>query len=158
MFPKAEARPASPQGRNANTAGRVLESRVESLLKDCGYAHKDDAAGQAFYIPQYRRFKSIYGTDLRVDFYVWHPTKYPNGLVIECKSQESPGSVDEKYPYALLNLKGTECAAILIVEGNGPKAGAIDWCRRQENDQNAWFRFFHGFLSFQKEVNKKGLL
>jgi hypothetical protein len=32
-------------------------------------------------------------------------TKFSDGLIIECKWQESAGSVDEKYPFVVLNIK-----------------------------------------------------
>lgn len=160
MFPVPQLRAPSAQGRAANFTGRTLESRVAMLFDECGYTKQRAPLGDAanpYYVQQSRQFRSIYGGVLRIDFYSWHPDKYPSGLVIECKSQETPGSVDEKYPYTLENLKETGCAAILIIEGNGPKTGAIEWCRQQAANSD-WFRFYHGYRAFQSAVRKEGLL
>lgn len=160
MFPVPQLRAPSAQGRSANFTGRTLETRVAMLLDECGYAKHREPLGDSrvpYYVPQSRQFRSIYNSVLRIDFYAWHPEKYPGGLVIECKSQESNGSVDEKYPYTLENLKSTGCAAILVVEGDGPKPGALEWCQRQA-DASDWFRFYHGYQAFRRAVMKEGLL
>jgi hypothetical protein len=160
MFPAPQIRAPSAQGRSANFTGRTLETRVSMLLDECGYTKLGQPLqdfAQPYYVTQSRQFRSIYGGTLRIDFYVWHPHKYPGGLVIECKSQERAGSVDEKYPYTIENLRSTRCATILVVEGNGPKIGALDWCRRQAAGSE-WFRFYHGYQSFRQAVMKEGLL
>ena len=160
MFPSPQLRAPSAQGRSANFTGRTLETRVSMLLDECGYikhAQPIADANTAYYVAQSRQFRSIYGGPMRIDFYIWHPVKYPSGLVIECKSQATAGSVDEKYPYTLLNLKGTGCAAILIIEGDGPKSGALAWCNSKA-DTSDWFRFYHGYQAFSRAVRKEGLL
>jgi len=160
MFPNRQLRMPSAQGRSANFTGRTLETRVSMLLDECGYAKKTKLINDAetpYYVAQSRQFKSIYGGPMRIDFYVWHPAKYQSGLVIECKSQETAGSVDEKYPYTLMNLQQTGCAAILLIEGDGPKHGALAWCIKQAEGSD-WFRFYHGYQAFSKAVRKEGLL
>ena len=162
MFPEPQAQETSAQGRAANYAGRILESNVAMILDERGYTplKEQQALGSItpYYVAQDRRFQSIYnGHFLKVDFFVWHPTKYKDGLVIECKLQSTPGSVDEKYPFTLLSLKNTGCAAILIVEGDGPKKGALEWISAQQQN-NPWFRFYHGFHTFNRAVRKEGLL
>lgn len=160
MFPAPQLRAPSAQGRSANFTGRTLETRVAMLLDECGYSKQDKPIADIavpYYVAQSRQFRSIYGGAMRIDFYVWHPVKYPSGLVIECKSQASAGSVDEKYPYTIENLRGTGCAAVLIVEGDGPKAGALDWCTNQAAASD-WFRFYHGYQAFSRAVRKEGLL
>lgn len=48
---------------------------------------------------------------------------------IECKWQQSPGSVDEKLPYLYLNAveKYPEQDIIILLDGGGYKAGAKAW-------------------------------
>lgn len=48
---------------------------------------------------------------------------------IECKWQQSSGSVDEKFPYLFLNCteKMTEPHIIVLLDGGGAKQGAVDW-------------------------------
>jgi hypothetical protein len=63
---------------------------------------------------------------------LYHPEKYPNKLIIECKWQQSSGSVDEKYPYNVLNIREMyPCPAIILLDGEGYKTGAAEWLRRQ---------------------------
>ena len=160
MFPVPEIRKASAQGKYANFTGQVLEKKVAMLLDECGYQQLKEKLVETqnqYYIHQFKHFQSIYGGILCVDFFVWSQNKYPSGLVIECKSQAIAGSVDEKYPYTINNLKETKCPAILIIEGNGPKAGALAWCKKRA-DENEWFRFYHGYHAFQTAVRKEGLL
>jgi len=160
MFPGQSIRAPSAQGRAANFTGRTLESRVAMLLDECGYqklSEKPEHPSAPFYIQQHRQFFSIYETPLRLDFFIWHQLKYQSGLIIECKFQERAGSVDEKYPYTLENLKSTGCPSILIVEGGGPKKGAIEWCKQQAINSD-WLRFYPGYQPFRKAVMKEGLL
>ncbi len=66
------------------------------------------------------------------DFIVYHPEKWPMGLWIEAKWQQSGGSVDEKYPYLVANLKKYPAYhSIIVLDGGGYKAGAEAWLRTQ---------------------------
>ena len=46
----------------------------------------------------------IYGKRRLVDFALYHPQRWPECLVIQCKWKTSSGSVDEKYPYEVENI------------------------------------------------------
>ena len=51
---------------------------------------------------------------------------------VECKWQNSSGSVDEKFPYVLENAVAVPEAEILIVlGGDGARAAAVDWLVRE---------------------------
>lgn len=159
VFPSAEAHIPSMQGRMANATVASLEKRVALLFEGRGYASLKTVPAnpdRPYFIQQERTlFRSIYGTALRIDFYAWHPMKYPSGMVIECKVQSVPGSVDEKYPYAVLNMNATGVPAILIIEGGGAKEGAVRWCLQQQTER---FRVYRGFQAFSRAVSKEGLL
>jgi hypothetical protein len=74
----------------------------------------------------------IYQTALKVDFYVVGLSPSPSGLIIECKWQESGGSVDEKFPYLNLNIQQSYAApTIVVIGGEGMREGAIKWLRQQ---------------------------
>ena len=100
------------QGTRANFTGNQLEKVIDGNLQSKGYQFvgiKDfDKARyleQPFYTRQYPLCKSIYSTQIKCDFLLYHPEKYPECLVIESKWQQSGGSVDEKYPFLVLNIK-----------------------------------------------------
>lgn len=81
---------------------------------------------------QYNLCKTIYNTDLKCDFIVYHPEKQKECIVIECKWQQSGGSVDEKYPFLVENLKKqSPYKSIIILDGNEYKKGAENWLRKQ---------------------------
>jgi len=143
------------QGRQANSNGRAFEEMIAQRLRSKGYqslSSPPPAFRTPFFVAQLRgQFFSIYGSPMRVDFFVWHPSKYPNGLVIECKYQETPGSADEKFPYTVANLRKAGIPAILLVMGSGPKRCAVDWCMQQQDDQ---LTVFKDFESFMKSANR----
>ena len=63
---------------------------------------------------------------------------------IECKWQQSTGSVDEKFPYLYLNCIEAmpEKHILIIVDGGGAKDGAVRWlknaaCRKLFTDDNS---------------------
>ncbi len=63
--------------------------------------------------------------------YIGLPTS-PSELIIECKWQESGGSVDEKFPYLNLNIQNSYPApTIVVIGGEGMREGAIKWLRNQ---------------------------
>ncbi|HEU5088858.1 MAG TPA: PD-(D/E)XK nuclease superfamily protein, partial [Roseiflexaceae bacterium] len=75
---------------------------------------------------------SIYGLPLFTDFWVRGAAGLPDGLSIEVKWQQSTGSVDEKFPYLVLNiLERYPCPAVIIADGGGQRPGALQWLRDQ---------------------------
>jgi hypothetical protein len=119
-------------------------------------AKKFDAARsleQPIYAKQYALCESIYGHVIKCDFILYHPKLWTECLVIESKWQQVSGSVDEKYPYTVINLKEqSPVQSIIVVDGNGQKKGAIAWLRRQVDGQ----KLLHvlSMAEFQKWVNK----
>ena len=75
-------------------------------------------------------FTSIYKHNARTEFLVI--SKKNNFRIrIECKWQQSSGSVDEKLPYLFLNAKDCmpEKDVMIIIDGKGWKEGAIPWLK-----------------------------
>jgi len=134
------------QGRQANQNGKAFEEQISQRLKSKGYIQANaipEDCDQPFFIYQYRgNFTSIYGLPMRVDFFVWHPVKYPDGLIIECKYQETSGSADEKFPYTIACLRNIGLPAILLLVGKGAKRCSVDWCLQQQDHQLTVFSDF----------------
>lgn len=57
--------------------------------------------------------------------------KYNLRIRIECKWQQSAGSVDEKLPYLYLNTIEAmpEKSIMILIDGGGWKTGAIKWLK-----------------------------
>lgn len=129
-------------GARANQAGKILESNVDATLTAHGYFQignhitkeylfngrlLNKRYGQQVYIGN-----GLYHTSLKVDFYVMGLPRINSGLIIECKWQESGGSVDEKFPYLNLNIQNYYPApTIIVIGGEGMREGAIKWLREQ---------------------------
>lgn len=109
------------QGQAANYTGNQAERLIEDILSRKGILF-------ARQFPQ----RSIYQIDVRADFMLHTAPGYPDGLIIESKWQMVGGSVDEKYPYLVLSIKQTYTApTIIIMDGDGARPEAIQWCKRQ---------------------------
>ncbi len=108
------------QGRLANKSGATAEHVIACILSD---------------IPHRRQVilgQSIYGHPLRIDIVIDLIAAYPQGLAIEIKRQNSSGSVDEKIPYAIANIKeALPMPGVLILDGAGMKRGARRWAEKQ---------------------------
>ncbi|MBH8562597.1 hypothetical protein I8748_10470 [Nostoc sp. CENA67] len=134
------------QGGRAVTSGNVLETTVEGTLR----GHKYIEVG--FDLPKKQRLEclinsqsipkryakqvyigeGIYGNDIYVDFYIIGYTSIDSGLIIECKWQQTSGSVDEKLPYLNLNIqKCYPTKAVVLIDGGGMKAKAVSWLEAQ---------------------------
>lgn len=145
-------------GTIANNNGTNLEVFIENLLAKHGYSpihsNKFEAARylqQPIYSKQFMVGTSIYESDLFCDFILYHPDKHPLCLVIESKWQESKGSVDEKYPYLVLNIKTkSPYKTVLLLDGSGYRPQAEKWLRGQVDD-----KLLHVFSmsEFQKWTN-----
>lgn len=93
-------------------------------------------------------YKTIYGHKGNMEFLV-KSKKYDLNTRIECKWQQVPGSVDEKFPYLYLNCIEAvdENDIIIIYGGKGQKQGAIDWlknacAKRLYTDKNKDIKVF----------------
>lgn len=68
--------------------------------------------------------KSIIGKNRTVDvFCVSRP--HGQAFAIECKYQDSPGTVDEKIPYAIEDLKALPMAGCIAYAGRGFSQGVL---------------------------------
>lgn len=101
-----------PAGRRANKTGNRLEKFIKHTIEDNGYPLIDRkkfgpacCLDQPLYTTQYKICNSVYDFPLICDYILYHPVKHPEKLVIESKWQQSRGSVDEKLPYLVLNIK-----------------------------------------------------
>ncbi|HLO83604.1 MAG TPA: PD-(D/E)XK nuclease superfamily protein [Nostocaceae cyanobacterium] len=133
------------QGGRANKSGNILEANVEAILNGYDYFQvghhitKEQIFNASLLPKRYGREVNIgmgiYQTELKVDFYIIGIPAFTSGLIIECKWQESTGSVDEKYPYLNMNIQYTYPApTIVILGGVGMREGASNWLKDRVND------------------------
>jgi len=149
-------------GTEANLTGSALESFVRDALLARGYKkiewNKFDRAvalGEPIFSQQYRMGRSIYETPFKIDFVVFHPQKWPDCLAIECKWQQVAGSVDEKFPYMVANLKErSKFDFVILLDGNGYKPGARRWLMQQQDKK---FIKLMSMSEFQTWANKKNI-
>lgn len=123
-----------------NEHGNVLEAQIALLLIRKKYAqvvakHIDAVADIAFFVRQYRGFTTLYGARMRLDFFIHHPQRWPDGLAIECKWQQAAGSVDEKFPYVVASLNQLICPSAIFLAGGGYTNRARDWVLAQQTDR-----------------------
>lgn len=134
------------RGKRAVVSGHNLEQNVETTLQNHGYfklgydGPKKEILTyllHSCYFPKrYARQvyigQGIYNTDIYVDFFFVDSSLNHSGIIIECKWQQTGGSVDEKLPYVNLNIK--ECypvPTIVLIDGDGMRSGAISWLKAQ---------------------------
>ena len=154
---------AQSQGGQANLTGKNLESFIEFWLKQSGYertrSKKKFAAGlldftRPTYATQVIIGDTVYGSPLKCDFLLTHSQRWPEKLVIEAKWQQKTGSVDEKFPYLVANIRKSPFKTIIVLDGGGYKEGAEEWLRNQVDD-----KLLHVFsmVEFQTWVNAGNL-
>ena len=91
------------------------------------------------YILRDVKYKSIYGSNrCKTEYLIVDKERR---VRVEMKFQVSAGSVDEKYPYMLLNAIEAypEKEIIFVVDGGGYKIGALNWLR--EHIDNNWLNY-----------------
>ncbi len=111
---------ADVAGARANTNGKMAEDMLSAAVRRL----------DATFERQRQIGASIYGTPLYVDF--WLPERQ---LIIESKHQSSTGSADEKLPYLAENILAMyPMQTIVVMSGEGFRAGAIFWLRQKLKD------------------------
>ena len=125
------------QGYEANHSGRFLEETFRRELKSRGYLFRDygedldnlDMFTHKIVVSNVP-YTSLYGCESRSEFVITHGQRK---IRVECKWQESPGSVDEKFPYLLRNAveQMPEQEVLILYGGNGARTEAIDWLKAQ---------------------------
>ena len=138
-------------GAIANRQGNILEQQVRQAFASHGFRevsfaeYEKIASGSTLPgvpVPDLlvRRvpYQSIYGHRGVTEFLAVSASR---GLAIriECKWQQSQGSVDEKFPYLYLNCIQAmpEREIILLIDGNGYKPGALAWLKQAVASQDA---------------------
>jgi hypothetical protein len=149
-------------GSKANKTGNTLERFVQQALNDRGYVefwnHKKQLfdnrkiVGGKQYSKQLCVGQTIYETDRVVDFFVFNRERFPKDLIIECKWQQSGGSVDEKYPLLVFNIVKTGIPTVILLDGGGYRKQAMAWLKDQVNPKGAIIGVWT-MAEFQKEVN-----
>jgi hypothetical protein len=149
-------------GARANKTNGRLEAFVGDALKRAGYKefwnHKTQmfenrkVIGGKQYLKQALCGKTIYETDRYVDFLIVNKAKFKDGLIIECKWQESGGSVDEKYPYVIFNIIKTEIPTIVLIDGGGYRPAALKFLKGEASKDSA-FKGAWTMAEFQKQIN-----
>ena len=125
------------KGSLASGQGKILEETVISTFTRKGFEavmwsewnrHRGNFGSELLLknVP----FKNIYGHDGYTEFLL-KSDKYSLEIRIECKWQQSAGSVDEKFPYLYLNCIEAmpETDILIIVDGGGAKEGAVRWLK-----------------------------
>lgn len=131
------------QGGHANSTGGTLEKTVVGALTSKGFQvipfrkwhNSPEKYGEELLLTN-APYRTIYNHPGHSEFLLVSK-KYNMRVRIECKWQQSAGSVDEKFPYLYLNAVEVmpEAEIIIIVDGGGCKKGAIDWLRSAAADK-----------------------
>lgn|SRR5690554_3620185 len=131
------------KGRSANITGNQLEIAVQTVLLNKGFEiemfrvwnKNPEKYGKELLLKNVP-FETIYGHRGNTEFLLISE-KYKLRIRIECKWQQSAGSVDEKLPYLYLNTIEAmpEKDIMILIDGDGFKAGAKTWLRNAVKDK-----------------------
>ena len=125
------------KGRKINITGSQLEKAVQTVLLEKGFEIEmyrkwkanTDSYGKELLLKNVP-FTTIYGHGGNTEFLLLSE-KYNLKIRIECKWQQSAGSVDEKLPYLYLNTIEAmpEKDIMILIDGDGFKPGAKTWLK-----------------------------
>ena len=138
--PQVEPLAQITPGRQAGKNGEALEYAVLARLQRCGYQQEKTIparCAQPFFIHRWRQreLRSVIKTLMVPDFLIWHPAKYPEGCLLECKWQEASGSAEAKILILIRSLLSTPFRSILILNGPGFSQHYLDYYKSLENER-----------------------
>ena len=142
------------QGTKANKSGLKLEARVEDVIlenTDVDVEYFSRTEEREDILLKHVPYTNIYGNEkCRSEFLLCMDGRE---IRVECKTQKSAGSVDEKLPYVYLNFTRSiaEDEAIIILEGDGFKEGAKEWIRRKCKGTKVRVFSFDEFKKYAEE-------
>ncbi len=126
-------------GGYANQSGSTLEHMIMRVLQDKGfevlsyaqYKNGPDLFRSGELLVRNAPYTTIYGHPGKTEFLLISALHHLE-IRIECKWQQSGGSVDEKFPYVYLNALEAmpEPQIFIVYGGEGAKAGAVAWLRQ----------------------------
>jgi hypothetical protein len=127
----------SSQGGQANLQGKTLESTIKIIMSNKGFSvlsysewKKDQQKHGNEVLVSQVPYTTIYNKQGKMDFLLISE-KFNKRIAVECKWQQSGGSVDEKYPYLYLNCVEAiqEDEIIIVLDGGGYHPGALSWLK-----------------------------
>ena len=129
-------------GLHAQQSGKRLENYAAEVLDDLGYSQVQSKlffdlknhAENAIYARQCFAGTSLSGRRRRVNIILYHPKKWADCLVIQCKWQSEKGTADEKYPFEVLSINKNPYPTIITLESCKPKSK--EWLRSQAGTGN----------------------
>lgn len=127
------------QGLEANTSGKYLENMIERTFKGVDYevkTHGDDAGNLDMFITKLLvrnvPFTNLFGGQSRTEFVAINQM-HERKMRIECKSQEVPGSTEEKLVYFYMNaIRCMDEDEVMLLYGGDyfdNKSRAIAWLK-----------------------------
>ncbi len=126
------------QGGLANSSGKALEGMIVATMQGKGFvvapygtwSANPGGYGKELLLKNVP-YETIYGHRGKTEFLILSE-RYGLKIRVECKWQQSSGSVDEKFPYVYLNCveKMPEATIFIVVDGGGAKSGAVAWLRQ----------------------------
>ena len=127
----------STQGGQANKTGNILEQLVVGTLtahgfttvKHSEYIKHPEKYGHELLLRNVPYTTLYDGRGFTEFLLVSH--KFNLKIRIECKWQQTAGSVDEKLPHVYLSAVGAipENEVIILIDGKGFREGAITWLK-----------------------------
>lgn len=152
-------------GTRANAQGHLFENIMLPIFQGNDFSvfqHSEIQKNPSMlngidrYVIRNVPFTTIYAQSGKTEFVIYDNTAisssgntYCRTVRVEAKWQQAAGSVDEKYPYMLLNgiYQYPEKEIIFVVDGGGYKPGARRWL--QDQIDNDWLQY--------KEIQHKSI-
>jgi hypothetical protein len=125
------------QGQEANHSGQYLEEQIIGEFKRRGIHVGPFDNNNTDLLNKQRLlrrvpYRSLYGITSFSEF-LYVDDSRNKAIRIECRWQEQPGSVDEKFPYLFLNARDRmpEKIVWLVIGGDGARPAAFAWIKRE---------------------------
>jgi hypothetical protein len=115
-------RGAKPVTAKAASTSGMTGNQYRDLI--ASYIHHNYAAEGLVVYVEISLGKTVIGKDRCIDVFVVRPSDR-KAIAIECKYQDSLGTVDEKIPYALLDLDALWVPGCLVYAGRGWSKGVM---------------------------------
>lgn len=134
-----------------NGTGSELEKLIETTIESRQFVRGEDYCAQ-FSLG----INDIFEYESRVDWFIWKPNLFPDGLYIEAKSQTSAGTADRKIPYLYLNIEERYNRPTVVVLDGDHLERAYQFLKQRESQKLVGVFTLTEFRQWWKQMHPLG--
>ena len=144
-------------GQRAIKNAETLKRDVCELIAEKYQEFRKSSFRQARHLEQpvfaknYRIGESLFGTDWKPHFILYHPKLWKDCLAINCYCQHSSGSTYQKFPYYVESIEDNKISTVIVLDGDAFPKKLREWLDNQKGGNLMGVMTYSEFIAFHRD-------